>query len=160
MIKMASNSVTFAEVPDEISLYITISNCPVHCPDCNSKWLWKNEGEELNIETLQGLINRHKGITCICFGGGESDPASLLSLMQWIKENTNLKLCWYTGRNAVTIDAILTYCDYIKKGPFIKKYGPLNCKTTNQRFYKKEGNDWVDITYKFYNKEEQLCKIN
>jgi hypothetical protein len=30
--------------------------------------------------------------------------------------------------------------------------GPLNAETTNQRFFKKENNNWIDITYKFQQK--------
>ena len=42
--------ITFSEVPDEISLCINISNCPIKCPDCHSKFLWENIGKEITDE--------------------------------------------------------------------------------------------------------------
>ena len=45
--------------------------------------------------------------------------------------------------------------DYYKVGPYIPQAGPLNKNTTNQRFFKKEGNEnWQDITYRFQEKKE------
>ena len=38
----------------------------------------------------------------------------------------------------------------IKLGPYIEELGPLNSKTTNQRFYKIEKNKLVDITNLFW----------
>ena len=43
----------------------------------------------------------------------------------------------------------LIYFDYIKYGPYIENLGPLNCKTTNQKFLEKRGDSWIDVTYKF-----------
>ena len=36
MLKYLNCQVTFAEVPDEISLCINITNCPNRCPGCHS----------------------------------------------------------------------------------------------------------------------------
>ena len=38
----------------------------------------------------------------------------------------------------------------IKLGPYIEELGPLNSKTTNQRFYKIEEGKLVDITNLFW----------
>ena len=53
----------------------------------------------------------------------------------------------------------LSNFNYVKLGPYIEELGPLNSKTTNQRFYKVEsvgyedgttGYELNDITYKFW----------
>ena len=45
--------------------------------------------------------------------------------------------------------------DYIKLGPYIEEFGPLNSKTTNQRFYKVSDGELVDITSKFWKHETE-----
>ena len=49
-------SVVFAEIPDEITLAINISNCPGSCPGCHSPYLQQDTGEELTAEKLSALI--------------------------------------------------------------------------------------------------------
>ena len=153
MLKYYSYAVTFAEVPDEISLYITISNCPIKCKDCNSKWLWKDEGIPLTIDKLSDIVNKSNGITCICFGGGEHNLSELGDLFKWVKENTELKVCWYTGLSDIPSAnslRITQYCDYIKYGPYREECGPITSKTTNQRFVQRVNGVWKDITNKFW----------
>ena len=38
----------------------------------------------------------------------------------------------------------------IKLGPYIEELGPLNSKTTNQRFYKVNEKELIDITNLFW----------
>ena len=80
MIKYTDIAVTFAEVPDEISLCINISNCPNHCKGCHSAYLADDLGSELTISALKGMIERNKGITCVAFMGGDNDPIKLKDL--------------------------------------------------------------------------------
>ena len=42
--------------------------------------------------------------------------------------------------------------DYVKIGPYMEEFGPLNKETTNQRLYKitKPDNKIDDITYMFW----------
>ena len=75
MLKYVDTLVTFSEIPDEITLCINISNCPCHCKGCHSSYLAEDIGEELNISTLRELINNNKGITCVSFMGGDSEPS-------------------------------------------------------------------------------------
>ena len=56
MLKYTTVQVTFREIPDEITLCINISNCPIRCPDCHSKELWNDIGTDLTPEELQQLI--------------------------------------------------------------------------------------------------------
>jgi len=39
MLKYTTAQVVFSEIPDEITLAINLSNCPIHCPNCHSKEL-------------------------------------------------------------------------------------------------------------------------
>ena len=59
-----------------------------------------------------------------------------------------LKWCMYSGRQEMNRH-LATLVDYYKVGPYIAEAGPMDKKTTNQRFYKKENEAWVDITYRF-----------
>ena len=154
--------VTFSEVPDEISLCIEISNCPCHCKGCHSSYLAEDIGKELNIDSLYELISSNKGITCVCLMGGDSNPEYINILGKTIKKH-HLKSVWYSGRQELSKDINLKNFDYIKLGPYIEELGPLNSKTTNQRFYEVVqiyyedgtfGYELIDITYKFHRNED------
>ena len=67
MLKYTIAEVVFREIPDEITLAINISGCPIHCPDCHSKDLWKDKGKDLSQRALERLINENPGITCVAF---------------------------------------------------------------------------------------------
>ena len=144
MIKYVDTLVTFSEIPDEITLCINISNCPCHCKGCHSSYLAEDIGEELNIHSLKNLIDNNKGITCISFMGGDSNPSDINTLAQWVKLNYPIKVAWYSGKQELSKDINLSNFNYVKLGPYIEELGPLNSETTNQRFYKID-----DITYKF-----------
>lgn len=150
MLKYVNTLVTFSEVPDEISLCVEISNCPCHCKNCHSSYLAEDIGEELNINSLHELISNNKGITCVSFMGGDSNPKEIDHLASIVKEYYNLKTAWYSGVQALSKDVDLKNFDAIKLGPYIEELGPLNSKTTNQRFYKVVDGKLVDITYKFW----------
>ena len=63
MLKYINTEIVFAEVPDEITLAINLSNCQIHCPECHSKFLWKNSGKELSQRHLEKLISENEGVT-------------------------------------------------------------------------------------------------
>lgn len=153
MLKYVGYYVVFREIPDEISLAINITNCPIRCVDCHSKKLWEDIGNELNWDELQGLISENPGITCVLFMGGDANLYEVEELAKLIRQNYNLKIALYSGNRMNVIRKVLhfRYFDYIKTGPFIKERGPLNSKNTNQRLYKVVRNflDWKylkDIT--------------
>lgn len=161
MLKYVNTKVTFSEVPGEVSLCIEISNCPIHCPGCHSKYLWKDIGTPLNKETLLELLSEHDGATCICFLGGDQAIASINWLAKCVKEfNPDLKVAWYSGQMKLDKDIALEYFDYIKLGPYKEECGPINDPNTNQRMYCYSkyfsdytiGKGWRDITYKFWKK--------
>lgn len=144
-------SITFAEIPDEICLCVNISNCPHRCPGCHSQYLQKDIGSELTDDTLNDIVNKNNGITCVVFMGGDSDKESLKKIGAFIKSK-NLKSGWYSGESRLPIESYRGSFDYIKIGPYIKELGPLNVNTTNQRMYKLSSNDISDITYRFWSK--------
>lgn len=146
--KYVDCKVTFAEVPEEISLSINISGCNIHCPGCHSQYLWQDIGEELTSSKLIELIKQHTGITCVCLMGG--NPHEVLSLILSAKVDCSyVKWAWYTG-GLTTTQALLDELDYIKVGPYIEDKGPLTSKTTNQHFLKKVNGKWLDITSIFH----------
>lgn len=155
MLKYVDTKVTFSEVPDEISLCINISNCPCHCKNCHSSYLAQDIGTELTFSELRRLIKHNSGISCIAFMGGDSEPKRIDALASFVTNHYQLKVAWYSGRQELSKEIDLQNFDAIKLGPYIEELGPLNSRTTNQRFYKVNGKELVDITSKFYKHETE-----
>lgn len=169
MLKYTTTEVVFREIPDETTLAINISGCPIHCPDCHSKDLWKDKGKDLSQRALERLITENTGITCVAFMGGDSDPDCVGMLSEAIKAHyPELKTAWYSGKESLPPNYKYTkYFNYIKLGPYIAERGPLDNPNTNQRLYQLGDSDEfilpdgsstpgiaiTDITYKFWNKE-------
>lgn len=151
--KYVDTKVVMQEVPDEITLAINISNCPCHCKSCHSSYLAQDIGEDLSIERLTQLGTEAEGITCIAFMGGDADPKRVNRLAKWVKEELDLKVCWYSGRDTISDEINLENFDYIKVGRYDEFLGPLNSRTTNQRLYKVEGGKLFDITNRFWNED-------
>lgn len=136
-LKFINSEVVFQEIPNEITLAINISGCPVHCTDCHSKFLWENTGTELNLFTLNNLIISNPGITCVCFMGGDGREEATRKLIFNIKQlYPKLKTGWYLGRKTLDINEDYKFIDYLKIGPYIKELGGLDSPTTNQKMYK------------------------
>ena len=155
--KFVETMVVFREVPDEVTLAINISNCPVKCPGCHSSYLAQDIGEELDKESLAVLVNNNPGITCVSFMGGDADPAKVGELAVEVKKlNPALKTCWYSGRDLEHAKVNLEVLDFVKVGPYIDEFGPLDSPNTNQRFYKIEhgpqGVELKDMTKWFVKK--------
>lgn len=158
MLKYLNTEITFAEVPDEITLCINITGCPNHCSGCHSQFLWEDTGTELTEKVLVDLIKKNEGISCICFMGGDQDPAEVNTLAICIRKYfPDLKIAWYSGNSNISNKIYLINFDYIKVGPYIEKLGGLDNPSTNQRFYKiihSEATDkMIDITNKFWKNE-------
>lgn len=159
MLKYKGTLITFSEIPDEISLCINITGCPIKCEGCHSPWLAEDDGTSLSIKELQRLININNGITCVCFMGGDADPKYIGYLAFIISMGyPKLKTAWYSGRNTIEeLNLDLADWNYIKVGPYIKEKGPLNNPNTNQRLYQviedKGKFSLIDITYKFWKNE-------
>ena len=159
MLKYVNYDITFQEIPDEITLCINISNCPCHCIGCHSAYLAEDIGEKLTLDKIYKLIENNEGITCICFMGGDSSPKEIDMFAGCIKDLYDIKVAWYSGRQELSKYINLKWFDFIKLGPYIEEFGPLNSKTTNQRFYQvikshyedgTSGYELLDVTYKFW----------
>lgn len=150
MLKYVDTMVTFSEFPDEISLCINISNCPCHCKSCHSSYLANDIGEPLYLETLYALIDKNEGITCVGFMGGDIKPKYVNILAKAVKDLYNIKVGWYSGRQELSKDIELDNFNYIKLGPYIEEFGPLNNPNTNQKMYSINNGQLIDITSKFW----------
>lgn len=146
--------VVFREVPDEVTLAINISGCPVKCPGCHSSYLAQDIGTVLDEESLASLIKANPGITCVSFMGGDADPMYVKKLARWVHSNyPGLLTSWYSGRLLDNAENVLEDLNFIKVGPYIDEFGPLDSETTNQKFFKinhtEQGIQLEDWTYKF-----------
>lgn len=161
MLKYVDLKVTFSEVPDHISMCINISNCPCHCEGCHSPYLADDIGMPLTHEVIDAIVRDNDGISCICLMGGDAEPLYIDFLAEYIKENyPKIKVAWYSGRDTIYDKLDLWNFDFIKVGPYIKKFGPLNKSTTNQKMYRvvhfnSGKNKLYDITYKFWKNETE-----
>lgn len=156
MLKYHSTYIGFREIPDEISLCINITNCPNNCKSCHSPWLLENIGTKLTKTELLKLISNAKGITCVCFMGGDAEPSKIAELGEEVVK-MGLKSAWYSGKQMLPkYTNILSHFNYIKLGPYDEEKGPLDNHNTNQRLYEVfnlENYGWAlsDITNKFWN---------
>ena len=159
MLKYTDFLVGFQEIPDEISLCINISNCPNSCIGCHSPWLKQDIGTILNSTELHRLIDVNKGITCVSFMGGDSEPELVNLLASEVKE-LDLKTAWYSGKSEISDKIELRNFDFIKIGPYLESLGGLDNPSTNQVMYEvcrisklPEKFSLVNITNKFWKNE-------
>ena len=151
--KYVDTKVVFREVPDEITLAVNISGCPVGCKGCHSKYLAGDIGEPLDESSLSALIEANPGISCVSLMGGDADPSFVAVLCRSVKTlHPELKTCWYSGRGLEQAGEVLPWLDFIKVGPYDEQAGPLDSPTTNQRFYRVNNEELEDWTSKFLKK--------
>ena len=146
--KYLNYQVVFKEVPDEVTLSINITNCPYRCPGCHSSYLQEDVGEELTFETLSSLIEKHKGITCVCFMGGDKNITELLTFSSFIKIKYGFKTAWYSGMDTMPerlIENVKDVLNYVKIGSYKKDRGGLESMETNQQFFKIEDSKLIEI---------------
>ena len=148
MIKYVTKMVTFAEIPTEVTLSLSISNCQNRCPGCHSAELRGNIGTELTDEELDRLIKENDGVGCVLLLGEGNDGPRLIELARGIKKH-GLKAALYSGRDNVE-NELWNEFDYVKIGRWIKALGPLNKRSTNQRLYRVEGKKRINITERFW----------
>jgi len=79
--------------------------------------------------------------------GGDNSPQDIPLLAAFCKKNyPDLKVGWYSGRNKLPENFDLSNLDYYKLGPYKAECGPLNKRTTNQRYYAKWNDIWCLAT--------------
>lgn len=162
MLKYVDAVIGLREIPDEISLCISISGCPMKCFGCHSSYLREDVGEPLTNEVLDELIKKNEGITCVCFMGGSNDIEELNLLAGHVCTYPNLKVAVYLGNDCFPSNLSVYLFNYIKIGHYDEKLGGLDSPTTNQKL---KEITWVkteafetpcinikDITWKFFKK--------
>lgn len=155
MLRAFDTAIVLQEVPNEITLAVSITGCSHRCEGCHSKYLWNGETGIPILPHLNIWMEPYKKyITCVCFLGGDQDQEELIKLCE-IVHQAGLKTCLYTGYDSMSdlITPLLNELDYVKIGRYIQEKGPLNDPKTNQRFYQK-GQDvsWIDVTDRFWTK--------
>lgn len=139
MLKYVNYDIVFQEIPDEVTLAVNLSGCPVGCPGCHSSFLKGDVGDELSSAVLDRLLEKYgRDITCLCFMGGDGAPQEVAALAAYLKEKTlgRLKTGWYSGRQELPEGVDPSVFDYVKLGPYVQEKGGLGSSTTNQRLYK------------------------
>ena len=141
--------VVLEERPHRVSLAVEISNCRGNCIGCHSPFLKKDLGDELTAEAVEKLLKTNFGVNCFLFLGEGNDPEALKAIAYYLRSShPELELALYSGRESVE-DELFEIFDFVKVGPYIKEFGPLNEKTTNQRLYYHR----ADITSSFWRKK-------
>ena len=163
--KYINAEVVFREVPGKITLAINISGCPNRCPGCHSPWLWEGKGTLLDEKELLSLVERHKGINCVAYMGGDAEPEEIERLSGFLFDMyPSLQQCWYSGRDTEELKSLeeaghLDFLDYIKLGPYIAARGPLDNPNTNQRMYSiSSSNDGKTVKLLFEDITKQFWK--
>ena len=155
-IKYVSKGIVLEEVPDEITLAFSITNCTGTCEGCHSPWLREDIGDDLERDLPDYLKKFDGRITCVAFLGEGNDPDALIRCIKEAHE-AGFRTCVYSGKDeepsylySLIAKGIL---NYLKIGSYKKELGGLDSPTTNQRMFKsKEYNDPIpfeDITHKF-----------
>lgn len=125
----------FSEVPGEITLALSISNCQIKCKGCNQKELWEDIGSILDSSVLKTLLQRHRGITCVLFMGSGNKEYQVLNSLAMEAHKNGLKVAVYLGEDNIPEELDKSYFDYIKIGHWDTSKGGLDSPTTNQKMY-------------------------
>jgi len=150
MIKYVESKVVFEEIPDKLTLAVTISGCPFSCKNCHSDYLQTDCGEELTTDAIDELLTANNGVNCFLFLGDGQDREGICKLAEHIKNTySNISTAIYSGYDWM-LDEYCEVFDYIKTGGYIEEMGDLTSPTTNQRLYKRNTEGvFEDVTFLF-----------
>lgn len=159
MLKYVEASLSYKEIPKEVSLVVYISGCTQKCKSCHTPWLQKYEYGSNLIENYKDLVDLYFSyITCVCFLGEglntKIEHQEYIEICKYI-HSKGLKVGLYCGRDT-NIEKWMYCFDYVKIGAYQESRGSLYNKNTNQKLYKKENNKYKDITKLFWNSN---CKF-
>lgn len=150
MLRYADYDIVFQEIPDEVTLALNISRCPNRCKGCHSPYLMEDVGDALTEESLAMLLSKYgKAVTCVCFMGGDAEPAEVMRLAKFLRSGRAVKVGWYSGKPELPAGFDMRCFSYIKLGPYVESLGGLRSAHTNQRLYRIENGRMIDITYRF-----------
>ena len=163
MLKFYNYDIVCQEIPDEVTLAINITLCPIHCPGCHSTWLWEDCGDVLcsfdgdggaaledvsaqnpeanaDFSGLETIVGQYAPcITCVCFMGGDAAPKEVAACSRRVRELwPSLKTGWYSGRQTLAAGVDAKDFNYLKLGPYIAALGGLRSPRTNQKLYRVE----------------------
>lgn len=137
MLKFTNYGITYRELPGEVALSFTISNCPHVCFGCHSPELREDIGTW--IYKIFPLIEKYKEhITAICFlgHGGEDHTQEMEDVLKRISVGyPKLKIGLYSGYEYM-MKRFIPYLHYYKTGRYIESLGPLGSPKTNQKIHK------------------------
>ncbi|MCR4859043.1 MAG: anaerobic ribonucleoside-triphosphate reductase activating protein [Bacteroidales bacterium] len=140
--------IVLEEIPGRVTLAVEISNCRGSCIGCHSPFLRQDLGEELTPDIVDRLIADNFGVNCFLLLGEGKDLEALLGIADHLRRrHPGIERAVYSGRAEVEPEIYAAF-DYVKVGPYIAEYGPLNERTTNQRLYY----HGEDITSRFWHK--------
>jgi anaerobic ribonucleoside-triphosphate reductase activating protein len=141
--------IVFEEIPDKVTLAVNITNCQNRCVGCHSPELREDIGNELTKEEIDKMIEGNYGVNCFLFMGEGNDIVALTELSRHVREKHKIDTALYSGKQKIEQYMVDNF-DYVKIGPYIEEYGPLNKETTNQRLYKVASDkSLIDITSRF-----------
>jgi len=158
MIYCAGYTVSFQEVPDEVSLVLLISDCQHKCAGCHSPELWDKTGEVLTTNFIDDLVKQYTdAISCVCFMGEGESMEETCKFARYIRDTHHLKTALYTGMTLIELsefwfDHVIKSFNYFKVGPYIADLGGLDSPDTNQQMFSVQESDGIlvnNITYKF-----------
>lgn len=150
MVKYVEKNVVFSEIPECVTLAVSISNCPFRCKGCHSDYLREDVGKALTEEEISEMIDKCRGVNCFLFLGDGTDTDAICRYARYIKANyPNIKTAIYSGYDDVR-DEYRTCFDYIKTGKYNETLGALRSRTTNQKLYRNESSELVEITSEFW----------
>lgn len=155
-------TVSVNEIPDHIAVAIELGNCSRHCKGCHSEWCREKlpKSQWMDLELIMHKVNKHvqNGADAIVLMGGTTngiEPTQLKDAIDILSSYAPVGL--YSG--AVFSASIHSYLKrnsklrWLKTGNFIQERGGLDSPMTNQRFFAKIGEGWVDLTHVFTRKE-------
>ncbi len=144
-------SITFNEIPSEITLCISITGCGAPCKGCHSPFLHHPaNGHYLSFDFYKELLNRYdKQASTVCFLGGEWYEDQLNEMLKEAKRR-GFKTALYTSKEYKEVSRKLKHnLTYLKVGPYTPGLGGLESVITNQRLYQLKPKK-TDITSKFW----------
>lgn len=144
MLRYLTYQVLPNEIPNELSLGISVLGCPIHCKGCHSPEVWdvnsRGMGKELTKESLHALICAQNGVSCVLFMGGDWNPYDLDRAILWASTGLEMPCALYSGQEFYDLkkSVDLRWIKYLKWGPYVESLGGLQSRTTNQQIWRLE----------------------
>ena len=104
----------------------------------------------INLKALLNCI-AHTLLVFVFLGEGKNtvEEHNEFKNMVIYARKKGLKTCLYCGRDTI-IESWMKVFDYIKLGSYQVLFGGLSSASTNQRMFAKNNNEYIDITFKFW----------